>query len=397
MSDRVAAYDGLRAFAILAVMAFHLNRRHLYGGYLGVDVFFVLSGLLITTVLLRERQRRSAISFSNFYVRRALRLFPALAAVVIFSVAFAIALPGHAWATPTLHALPAVIFYFSNWARVANHNFGGLLGQTWSLAVEEQFYLLWPLVLMFLLRRRLSRHQVAAGLLALAVLDMVYRQVGISAGLNLYRVDSGIDTHCDGLLLGCALAFYLSDRPLLGSRTRRALQVTAWGALGALVIDVLAGNTGISGREVTFPLAPICAGLILLSVSEAPRSSLARLLSIRSAVWIGERSYGMYLWHLPIYLIIADLGWSRGRIDLTRVALTFVTAALSYQFIEQPFLRLKDRFSRASAAPAVARPAGAEAAYPGASAGVSGDGAATPARARASAPEPGFLPSSADR
>ena len=395
MHKRVAAYDGLRAFAILAVMAFHLNRAHLYGGYLGVDVFFVLSGLLITTVLLRERDRRHTISFGNFYVRRALRLFPALAAVVIFSVVFAVAMPGHAWATPTLHALPAVIFYFSNWARVANHNFGGLLGQTWSLAVEEQFYLLWPLALMFLLRRRLSRRQTAAGLLALACLDMVYRQVGISAGLSLYRVDSGIDTHCDGLLVGCSLAFYLSDRPSLAGEARRTVNVMAWGALGALVIDILAGNTGISGREVTFPLAPMCAAVIPLSVSQAPRSVLARLLSLRPAVWIGERSYGMYLWHLPIYLIIGDLGWSRGRIDLTRVGLTFVAAALSYRFIEQPFLRLKDRFSGVPAAAAVARPAAAGG-RPAASE-VNGGAAATRARAHGSALEPGFLRGSTDR
>jgi peptidoglycan/LPS O-acetylase OafA/YrhL len=350
-------------------MAFHLNRTHLYGGYLGVDVFFVLSGLLITTVLLRERDRRDTISFSNFYVRRALRLFPALGAVVIFSVIAAVAMPSQAWATPTLHALPAVVFYFSNWARVANHNFGGLFGHTWSLAIEEQFYLVWPLVMLFLLRRQLSRRQIAAGLLLAAVIDMLYRQVGISAGLNLYRVDSGIDTYCDGLLLGCALAVYLSDsdRPALAAGVRRVVSVLAWGALGALIVDILVGNTGISGREVTFPLAPICAAVILLGVSEAPRSKLAQALSLRPAVWIGERSYGLYLWHLPIYLIIADLGWSRGRIDLTRVALSFVAAALSYRFIEQPFLRLKTRFSNAqgaAAAAATVSPRGQRAATP---------------------------------
>jgi peptidoglycan/LPS O-acetylase OafA/YrhL len=336
-------------------MAFHLNRAHLYGGYLGVDVFFVLSGLLITTVLLRERDKRGTISFGNFYIRRALRLLPALAAVVIFSVTFAVAMPGHTWATPTLHAVPAVVFYFSNWARVVDHNFGGLLGQTWSLAIEEQFYLLWPVVLALLLSRQLSRRQIAVGLAAAAILDMVYRQVGISAGLSLYRVDSGIDTHCDGLLLGCALAFFLSDRPVLAAGARRALAVVAWGAFGALIVDILVGNTGINGREVTFPLAPICAAIIVLSVSEAPRSAMARILSLRPALWIGERSYGMYLWHLPIYLIIGDLSWSRGRIDATRVALTFVAAALSYRFIEQPFLRLKTRFSAAPPTPRATR------------------------------------------
>ena len=180
---------------------------------MGVDVFFVLSGFLISSLLIGEWDKRGHVSLSNFYARRALRLFPAL--VVAIAVALFVIAIGRSFklGDATLTGLPFVVFYIGDFARA----FGpakelGLLSTAWSLAVEEQFYLIWPFVFLLVMQRAKRKERVAIVLAALSVLDMVYRVVMVRVGEPLARFTFAADTRCDGLLLGCAVAFCLASR-----------------------------------------------------------------------------------------------------------------------------------------------------------------------------------------
>src|ERR1700677_2490575 len=212
-NSRWPALDGLRAFAVLTVMAAHLNDPTLFpGGGLGVDVFFVISGFLITSILLGEQDKRGRVGFGAFYARRALRLFPALV-VVLAVVAVVCATDSHIFlAHETLAGIPWIVLYAGNWLRAFSHAASlGVLGHTWSLAVEEQFYLIWPVIFVFGIGRIGDRRRAAALLVSAALAVMAYRAVVLAHGWSINRVSNGSDTHCDGLLLGCALALWLTS------------------------------------------------------------------------------------------------------------------------------------------------------------------------------------------
>ncbi|HET9690764.1 MAG TPA: acyltransferase, partial [Acidimicrobiales bacterium] len=199
--------DGLRAVAVLSVLGYHLYEPHvLPSGYLGVDLFFVLSGFLITTGLVDEFDAGGGVVFGRFYVRRALRLLPAALAVVLVALGLALATLHGDLRHQTLVGLPWIVLYAGNWARAVGASSLGVLANLWSLAVEEQFYLLWPVVLVAFLSRRVARERLAAALVALAAVEVAYREVLFHTGVSVERLVNGIDTHSDGLLLGCALA-----------------------------------------------------------------------------------------------------------------------------------------------------------------------------------------------
>ncbi len=350
------AFDGVRAIAVLAVVAFHATYpSFIKGGYVGVDVFFVLSGFLITWLLTSEHDQLNAISYPKFYARRALRLFPALAALIVASLILveidhAALIQGGRH--ETLVGIPFVIFYVGNW----NIAFGatlGLLGITWTLAIEEQYYLLWPLTLSALLKR-IDRRRIAALLVAVALAEEIVRYIaGLSNDIyfNLW-FDKATVTHSDGLLLGSALALMWTTRAtwkIWPTIERRANEVGMAGAV-LVALAIVIGKPDLHTTYIWETVAAWGTVLLVMSLVALPTGWISRTLALTPLQWIGKRSYGMYIWHFPIIILVLSWNLPHKHLHFTRFALeiviTFVVTALSYKFIEQPFLRRKARFAR---------------------------------------------------
>jgi peptidoglycan/LPS O-acetylase OafA/YrhL len=363
------ALDGLRAVAVLGVMVYHLDGGDLLpGGYLGVDVFFVLSGFLITSLLIREWDKRDGrVILRNFYVRRCLRLFPALGCVIAASAAFAVLLEltgnaeSRASGQTELLGIPWVILYAGNWARALGLHALGMLGQTWSLAVEEQFYLAWPALFIIVSRYCTRRKRVALWLAFLALTVRIYRLILAHLGYGVNRIYFGTDTHCDGLLVGSAAAFWLMSRKSssLHSAGYGPLKVLTGLAAASLVILFVFGSLTDCPLEISAATLASLAVVVGLVTGAAP-SAVKRALSSSLAVWIGRRSYGLYLWHYIVYIAAISLfdhsaknsdhgGLSVHQIPIDLVYLgaffaSFMVAALSYRIVELPLLGLKSRF-----------------------------------------------------
>lgn len=255
----VPALDGLRAVAVLVVLISHAWGKVLPGGWVGVEVFFVLSGYLITSILLAERDRTGRFCFGRFYRRRALRLLPALGAALVLAITLAAVTP---LAATTNHQALATAVNVGNW-RLASGADGGLLGHTWSLSIEEQFYLAWPILLFVLLR--LGGRRLALGA-ALAGVGLILAERFVVDGSAAYF---RTDTHGDGLLLGCAIALAAAE----GAFARvSARVVAAWAAIGALLI---AGAAAVVSAPSAAPpdlytIIDLSAGAVVIAVVQRP-------------------------------------------------------------------------------------------------------------------------------
>jgi peptidoglycan/LPS O-acetylase OafA/YrhL len=359
----------MRALAVLAVVGIHVGV--LPGGYLGVDVFFVLSGFLITSLLIREwDNRKGSISFRSFYARRILRLFPALGCVVLAAVVLALLLDvaggagDRPFALATFGAVPWVGLFAGNFAFILHPGMGaltlGALGHTWSLAIEEQFYLLWPGLLVLALRRRIRRSSLALSLAALAAAEMIYRMAMAHAGYGYDRIYYGTDTHSDGLLIGCALAFWMASGKTFTPHKMesRLIKAASWFGAAVLMILFVIGNQAAAPVDIT--AAVLASGVIVAGVAlGGTPAALERLFCSRWAVHIGRRSYGLYLWHW-VFLAAAEAlcaratglypaGLGERRFIFAAalggaIAASLIVTGLSYRFVELPVLRLKRRF-----------------------------------------------------
>jgi peptidoglycan/LPS O-acetylase OafA/YrhL len=350
----------MRAFAVIAVMLFHIQQPHFFlGGYVGVDMFFVLSGFLITSLLISERDQFGTVWMKGFYARRALRLFPALAVVIVSCAAVVLILGDLSGRRhDTLIGIPFATFFVGNWVLgLADSLKLGLLNHTWSLAIEEQFYLLWPFTLVVLLRR-MSRDAIAAVLLCLAGAESAARLAAALAGFPWERTYYLSIFHSDGLLVGSALALLLTKhRDLFARRWNRPA------AAGACVLLVLLAVSGDNtyGREapVWITLTVLATAVVLINLLTSPLRPLSWVLGCRTSVWIGKRSYGLYLWHVPIYLTLISLvSATQGARDLACAIgffATFVVAGLSYRYVERWFSHQKGRYERTSRATALGR------------------------------------------
>ncbi len=352
---RYRGLDGLRAIAVLLVMAFHLLPGPLPGGFLGVDVFFVISGFLITGLLLRERHATGGTYLGSFWAKRARRLLPALALLLLVCCSAALALGGDRLLDLGRQVLGAVTFS-SNWLSIAAgssyfaESAPELFRNLWSLAVEEQFYLAWPLavLLITLIPRRALRFWL---LVVLAVASAAAMALLTVPGVDPTRVYYGTDTHSFGLALGAALAVLTQSWPASSLSWSRASRVLA-PALGWIA---LAAVLALSGWMTDATPLPYQGGLALVSLLSAvaitgaitPGSSLGAALELRPLRWIGERSYGLYLWHWPVWVLLTDAtatlvgpnlsasveAWVVGA---AAAVVTFAVASISYEFIEQP-------------------------------------------------------------
>ena len=346
---RVAGLDGIRALAVATVVVFHLVPGTLVGGYLGVDIFFVVSGFLITTLLLRERAATGRISLRGFWVRRARRLLPALVVLLLVCSTAALFVGGDVLVGLGLQLVGALTFS-SNWLFIAagssyfDETVPEVFRNLWSLAVEEQFYLVWPLLLVVVLVR-LPRWAKLLAIGALAVASAAWMGLAYSP-IDPTRVYYGTDSHAFGLAIGAFLAVLLLGRAMAGRVTRWTLGLGGALSIAALVAlaVVLAGDLDIAYRGGLVVVALLSA--VAIAALTVPGSPVARVLDIAPIRWIGVRSYGIYLWHWPVIVLLGSAlptwpregleAWALGGIAL---AITLVAAALSYRFVEQPIRR----------------------------------------------------------
>ncbi|MHB8244811.1 MAG: acyltransferase family protein [Acidimicrobiales bacterium] len=368
------ALDGLRAVAILGVFAYHLGFGWASGGFLGVDLFFVLSGFLITSLLVEERLETGAIALSGFWLRRARRLLPGLVLMMLVLGAF-IALFGPGPLVDLAQVRSdaiATLLYFANWHQLLAHQsyFSQFaapspLQQTWSLGIEEQFYLLWPLAVVALLvvarqRWRTTAVAVTAGGAALSAAWMAWLAFH---GASASRMYYGTDTRAFDLLVGAVLAFIIAGRSQPGPRARRALATIA--PMAAVVLGLFWWRAGSASGEPSrslfewgFLVCACLAVLVLADVRQEVQSPLGRALSVRPVVFVGQISYELYLWHWPVICEVtqARTGLSGLVLDTARVAIAFVLATLSFFFVDRPIRRYAFRgwppLLRASVVPA---------------------------------------------
>ena len=337
---RFGGLDGLRAIAVATVILFHFVPGALPGGYIGVDIFFVISGFLITSLLLREHAATGRIGLRSFWNRRARRLLPALALVVLVATAGALAIGGDVLVGIGRQVLGAATFSY-NWLGIAaNASYFDqatpeLLRNLWSLAVEEQFYLVWPFVTLALLVFLKRRRWMLAVVLVIAGASIAAMLLLSSAGSDPTRLYYGTDTHAFGLAIGAAVA-------IVGTRAVRVLP-----ELGTLA---LAGVLALSWLLPEDSEWVFRGGLVLVAVltalaiagATAPGSRLGRALDVRPLRWVGERSYGLYLWHWPLLVLVTAAWPALPGLAIAGIALaaTVTAAAVSYRWLEQPVRRL---------------------------------------------------------
>jgi peptidoglycan/LPS O-acetylase OafA/YrhL len=345
------ALDGMRGLAILSVLLahvwFHPTKPQLFhGGFIGVDVFFVLSGFLITALLLQEHQRTGRIRLGRFYLRRALRLLPALLGLLVIC-----------WLSPPGWGLKddlarlradtrSVLLYYHNWRAGLARDVSLPFLHFWSLAVEEQFYLVWPVALASLLacgaRRRWLAGLTLLGVVVPAVLRNCLPSGAIPAKARLYYCT---DTRLDALSLGCLLALVASwGLGPSSERGRRLLRVAAWVAAVVLLGHGLRATMfGAYMFRAGFTLVALSAVVLLAALLWEAPPLLRRLLEVRPLGWLGRISYGTYLWNMPLIFVVLRVAqrcpdWLQ--ITLL-VAAPIAAGAVSFFCLERPFLRLK--------------------------------------------------------
>jgi peptidoglycan/LPS O-acetylase OafA/YrhL len=328
------ALNGLRGVAVSLVMVAHLAPTTLISaGAVGVLMFFTLSGFLITTLLIEEREASGRIDLPQFYKRRALRLLPAL--IVLLTVLLALdAVVGSqaGYGRPALFTL----FYVGNWAIIQGVDFHHI-NHTWSLSIEEHFYLLWPLTMVLVLRYR-DKHALLWVAIAGAAASWAWRVVQWSSEASFPRIIYGTDTRLDGLLIGCLLA-------IVGyQRIRRIPSLLILAAVAAVVSPMLV-RTNAFHFVVGYAAVGLGTAVVIAACLVGQR--IGPVLETRPLVWIGAISYGLYLWHLPVYGAVFKFGgaFPYPVQAVIAVGLSLAAAALSYRLVEKRFLRLKRRAS----------------------------------------------------
>jgi peptidoglycan/LPS O-acetylase OafA/YrhL len=356
------ALDGLRGCAVLLVLLYHVDYLfgvaggRFNGGYVGVDLFFVLSGFLITALLVQEYEQTGTIHFAHFYARRALRLAPCLGLVLAACLLTAALAASPEEARDLRRGVLLSACYAGNFfwclARPAPE-----LAHTWSLAVEEHFYLLWPFLLGGLLRLRLRRRWLA-GLLALGMVGSAVARAALAWRWGILAGGMLLPGRADALLSGCLLALLAAWGRLPRPGWPRRLVQAGAGAAALLLLVPWPAQWGPFMIYGGYTLVAAASALVLAAVLTAPRS-VDLLLSARPLVWVGRLSYALYLWHWPLLLVLWKAGqfWRPERspyrwpLALGAVGLSLLLAALTHYAVERPLLRLKHRFRAAPPSP----------------------------------------------
>jgi peptidoglycan/LPS O-acetylase OafA/YrhL len=347
----IPAIDGLRAVAVIAVMLYHLGFDWIPGGFLGVDLFFVISGYVITRLLLDSIQRSGGLDLKAFYIARVRRLLPPLLFMIILTTIFV-----GAWAPDTMRRFladtPFAIFGGMNWWLVFREtdyfeSIGRppLLQHTWSLGVEAQFYLVWPLILLLVLKY-FGKNKIPGAALIAAFsgisLLLVSLQIDAANDSQVSHVYFGTDTHSIGLFLGAALAVKWIPQNLNETVSKKAQDfidgIGVFGLLGIIAAFLFVQESDPTLYKIAFPLAGIFGCAILTSIVH-PASRFAPILSSKPFVWIGERSYAIYLWHWVVFQVTRpnfDLDGSPWALYALRVLIVFALADISLRVVELP-------------------------------------------------------------
>jgi peptidoglycan/LPS O-acetylase OafA/YrhL len=348
----IPAIDGLRAVAVIAVMLYHLGFDWIPGGFLGVDLFFVISGYVITRLLLDSIQRSGGLDLKAFYIARVRRLLPPLLFMIIVTTIFV-----GAWAPDTMRRFladtPFAIFGGMNWWLVFREtdyfeSIGRppLLQHTWSLGVEAQFYLVWPLILLLVLKY-FGKNKIPGAALIIAAFSgisllLVSLQIDAANDSQVSHVYFGTDTHSIGLFLGAALAVKWIPQNLNETVSKKAQDfidgIGVFGLLGIIAAFLFVQESDPTLYKIAFPLAGIFGCAILTSIVH-PASRFAPILSSKPFVWIGERSYAIYLWHWVVFQVTRpnfDLDGSPWALYALRVLIVFALADISLRVVELP-------------------------------------------------------------
>jgi len=349
----IASIDGLRAIAVTAVVLYHLGISWIPGGFLGVDLFFVISGYVITRLILDSINQSSGLDLRAFYAARLRRIYPAFIFMVVCIIIFV-----GVWAPEAikrfLSDLPYALTGTINWLLVARHQdyfetIGRppLLQHTWSLAVELQFYLIWPIILLTILKyfgkKNIARIALLIAIISGVTLFLVSLRLDQSNAQQVSHIYFGTDTHSLGLFLGSALAVSWIPQNLSADIEKRAQDVVdaigVVGLLGLIAAFLFIDETNASLYRLAFPLAGIFGCLVIISLVH-PASRFAPLISSAPFNWVGQRSYGIYIWHWVIFQVTrpsVDLTGQSWALYLARVLLVLALADISLRWVEIPF------------------------------------------------------------
>ena len=349
----ISSIDGLRAIAVAAVVLYHLGISWIPGGFLGVDLFFVISGYVITRLILDSINQSSALDLRAFYAARIRRIYPGFLFMVISTIIFI-----GVWAPEAIKRfltdLPYALSGTINWALVArNQDYFETIGRppllqhTWSLAVELQFYLIWPIILLTVLKyfgkKNIARIALIIAIISGTALFLVSLQLDQSNSAKVSHIYFGTDTHSLGLFLGSALAVSWIPQNLSANITRRAQDVIdgigVVGLLGLISIFLFIDESNASLYQIAFPLAGIFGCLVIISLVH-PASRFAPIISTAPFRWVGQRSYGIYIWHWVIFQVTrpsVDLSGETWALYLARVLLVLALADISLRWVEIPF------------------------------------------------------------
>ena len=349
----ISSIDGLRAIAVAAVVLYHLGISWIPGGFLGVDLFFVISGYVITRLILDSINQSSALDLRAFYAARLRRIYPGFIFMVICTIIFI-----GVWAPEAIKRfltdLPYALTGSINWYLVArNQDYFETIGRppllqhTWSLAVELQFYLIWPIILLTVLKyfgkKNVARIALAIAIISGVTLFIVSLSLDQANAQQISHIYFGTDTHSLGLFLGSALAVSWIPQNLSAAITKRAQDVIdgigVVGLLGLISVFLFIDQSNANLYRIAFPLAGIFGCLVIISLVH-PASRFAPIISTAPFRWVGQRSYGIYIWHWVIFQVTrpsVDLSGQTWALYLARVLLVLALADISLRWVEIPF------------------------------------------------------------
>lgn len=352
--SHLPALDGVRGIAILIVMIYHLEwlmptlHDYVKGGFLGVDLFFALSGFLITSILLNEYEKTSTISLKNFFIRRCLRLMPAFWFFVICLYLFGTYLLPEFQASLVYgrHDFIYALTYTMNWYSATNPGFDSNLNHTWSLSIEEQFYIIWSLILYKAFAEKRKHEHILYLTLGLITVLSISRALRALTGADTRLLYYSTDTRIDSLLMGCGVSMVFIWKMLPAETVKKVWfnLLLICSVIAAFVVTFSLSHEDRNLYVFGLPMFNLAVAIMIFWLVSTKGTIIHKVLENSILRWIGNVSYALYLWHYLLYEYAKKEFVPGGSQIFVGVTLAFVLAALSYYCVERPFLRLKSRF-----------------------------------------------------